>query len=95
MGPNVPVLTSSLPEVGKLIPQASPHSTPQASNRCSNNSTTRRNINTGIAGLQHILSTLLTHGTTRGTPHNGPWIGFLDHATKNLTPQLTNTLRPY
>jgi hypothetical protein len=50
---------------------------------------------TGIAGLQHILATLLTYGTTTASIRPGPWIEFLDTATAALTPSLANTARPY
>ncbi|MCX6593131.1 MAG: hypothetical protein NTZ56_16565 [Acidobacteria bacterium] len=92
------MLQSTLPEVGKLIPPsvAALHarSVEHLQRLLAQLQDPARHV-TGIAALQHILSTLLTHGTTTGTLLNGPWIAFLDQATENLTPQLTNTVRPY
>lgn len=91
-------LNSSLPEVGKLIAPsvAALHATNveqlQPLLNYLHSSTQHA---TGIAALQHILSTLLTHGTTSGVPLKGPWIEFLDQASEYLTPQLSSSIRPY
>jgi signal recognition particle GTPase len=91
-------LASSLNEVGKLLGPsvAALHATAinqtQPLIDCLNDPTRSP---TGIAGLQHLLATLLTYGTTTGLIRPGPWIEFLDSATATLTPPLANSIRPY
>jgi signal recognition particle GTPase len=92
------ILGSSIPEVGKLLApstaavHAATSDQTQPLLECLQDPA-RHSM--GIAALQHILATLLTHGTATNTVINGPWIAFLDRATATLTPQLTNTVRPY
>jgi len=50
---------------------------------------------TGIAGLQHILATLLTHDMTSASIRRGPWIEFLSAATASITPEIASAGRPY
>ena len=92
------ILESSIPEVGKLIApsvaalNATTSTQTQPLLECLQDPTRHT---TGIAALQHILATLLTHGTNTKTVISGPWLKCLNQFTATLTPQLTNTVRPY
>jgi len=89
------VLTSSLPEVGKLIAPsvAALHATSIEPLQQQLDDAAQHKYGQRRAPAYPLH-------TAHAWDHQGhtaqwPWIGFLDHATKNLTPQLTNTLRPY
>jgi MoxR-like ATPase len=50
---------------------------------------------TGIAGLQHVMATLLTHANANGSPRPGPWLEFLDSVTALPAAAVANSVRPY
>ncbi|MCU1336692.1 MAG: hypothetical protein JWO19_2273 [Bryobacterales bacterium] len=91
-------LTSPLNEVGKLLGPSvvALHATTLAQTQpLANCLDDPSRSATGIAALQHILATLLTHGTATGRPRPGPWAEFLDLTTANVTVPLSHAVRPY
>jgi hypothetical protein len=92
------VIDSPVNEVGKLLGPsvAALHATAIAQTKplldCLNDPARQA---VGVGALQHILATLLTHGTSAGSVHQTPWIEFLDDATAALIAPIAYAIRPY